>query len=119
MNNDSYNYNLDLISFLSNKMNRILSFTIPLFAVFLMHYISANAYASICAPIGFSGLVQSLFTTSSPVCNSLLSIINYTSNNYNILMTSLIAIGCNVCNEWMKPIRRQQRQPEVASPESS
>ncbi len=74
-------------------MFKSLLFLLPVAAVFLSHYAAANAYAAICTPLSFHGLIASLFTTSSPVCNLLLGIVNYSSNNYGMLMAGLL-VSC-------------------------
>lgn len=36
---------------------------------------------------------MSMFTTASPVCNVLLGVLNYSSNNYSLMMGSLLIAG--------------------------
>ena len=63
---------------------------LPFFVIFFSHYISANLYAAMCAPLSLEGLLLSFVGTGSPVCNSLLSIVNYTSNTYNLILGGFI-----------------------------
>jgi hypothetical protein len=77
----------------SNKMYKSLLFLLPVVAVFLSHYVAANAYAAICTPLSLEGLLWSFFTTSSPVCNLLLGIVTYSSSNYGMLMAGLLVSG--------------------------
>lgn len=74
-------------------MFRSLKFLLPVLAIFLSHYVAANAYAAICAPLSLKGLLWSFFTTSSPVCTLLLGVTNYTSNNFGLLLAGLLASG--------------------------
>ena len=78
---------------LSDQMFRSLLILLPIVAIFLTHYIVANLYATICAPLSVEGLLMSVFTTSSPVCNGLLLTLNYTSSNYGLLVGGLVAMG--------------------------
>jgi hypothetical protein len=64
---------------------------LPVVIVFALHYVSANLYASLCAPLTLKGFLLSLIGTGSPVCTSLLSIVSYTSNTYNVALTGIIA----------------------------
>ena len=66
---------------------------LPFFAFFLVHYVMTNVYASVCAPLGFQGFIMSFLTTASPVCNCLLTVINYTSTSYNAIITTLITVA--------------------------
>jgi hypothetical protein len=74
-------------------MNRIILTFLPLFGVFFLHYIAANAYAAICAPLSVEGLLLAFFTTSSPVCNALLGILNFSSSNYSMIMSGIL-VSC-------------------------
>ena len=86
-------------------MFRSLLFFLPIVAIFLTHYVSANLYAVICAPLSVNGLLMSVFTTSSPVCNGLLLTLNYTSSNYGLLMGGLVAMGIGaLTNMFQKPM---------------
>ncbi len=88
----------------SYAMFRSLLFLLPIVAIFLTHYVSANLYAAICAPLSVEGLLLSVFTTSSPVCNALLLTLNYTSSNYGLLMGGLVAMGIGaLTNLFAKP----------------
>ena len=79
------------MSFLS--VSRCLRFLLPIAAVFLAHYVTANLYAAICAPLSLRGLLLSFFTTSSPVCNALLGVLTYTSNNYALVLGAALMAG--------------------------
>jgi hypothetical protein len=74
-------------------MLRHFRFLIPIALVFVAHYIAANLYATICAPLSLKGLLYSFFTTSSPVCNALLGVLSYTSNNYGLILSGILAVG--------------------------
>ena len=70
---------------------RSLRFILPVLVLFTAHYVAANLYAAICAPLSLKGLLLSFFATSSPVCNALLGALNFTSNNYTLIMGGLLA----------------------------
>ena len=70
---------------------RYLRFLLPVLVLFAAHYVAANLYAAICAPLSLKGLLLSFFATSSPVCNALLGALNFTSNNYTLIMGGLLA----------------------------
>jgi hypothetical protein len=76
---------------MNSFLKKLAGFVVPILSVYLAHYIAANLYAHICANLGFIGFVTSFFTTGSPVCNSLLTIINTTHNSYAVLITGLVA----------------------------
>lgn len=91
---------------------------LPIGCFFLLHYASANAYASVCAPLSFQGLIASVFTTASPVCNALLGVMNYTSNNYTLLTSTLIVTGLtSLTTMFTKP--RLSGRREAAAQEAS
>ena len=71
--------------------HRALRFLLPVAVLFTAHYVAANLYAVICAPLSLKGLLLSFFATSSPVCNALLGALNFTSNNYTLIMGGLLA----------------------------
>ena len=75
------------------SFSRGLRFLLPIAAVFVAHYVTANLYAAICAPLSLRGLLLSFFTTSSPVCNALLGVLTYTSNNYGLVLGAALMAG--------------------------
>jgi hypothetical protein len=68
---------------------KIAAVVLPILVVFTVHYIAANLYVKTCANYGFIGFLTSFVTTNSPVCNSLLAIMNATQNSYAMLLTSM------------------------------
>ena len=60
-------------------------------SVYLTHYVATNLYAHVCANFSFVGFVTSFMTTGSPICKSLLTIINTTHNSYAVLIAGLVA----------------------------
>lgn len=90
-------------------MIRIFYFFLPLLLVFIGHYAAANAYAALCAPLSLKGFIYSLFTTSSPVCNSLLGALNFTSNNYTTIIATMTAVIAGLFTaELVKPRQGSQ-----------
>ena len=73
---------------------------LPVVVIFFGHYIATNAYAVVCAPLSLQGFLLSMVTTSSPVCNSLLSIVNYTSNTYNLILSGFIVFATGAISSW-------------------
>jgi hypothetical protein len=80
---------------------RFLSF-LPFVVIFFGHYVSANLYAAVCAPLSFEGFLLSFVGTGSPVCNSLLSIVNYTSNTYNLILSGFIVYMAGMISTWTR-----------------
>ena len=78
---------------------RILQF-IPVVVIFFGHYVAANLYVAVCAPLSIEGFLLSIVGTGSPVCNSLLSIVNYTSNTYNIILSGFIVYLVAALSTW-------------------
>ncbi len=79
----------------------LLSF-LPFVVIFFGHYVSANLYAAMCAPLSFEGFLISFVGTGSPVCNSLLSIVNYTSNTYNLILSGFIVYMAGMMSTWTR-----------------
>lgn len=61
----------------------------PFIAVFTIHYVATNIYASLCAGLSIIGFLRSMMATGSPVCGVLLSIIQYTYSTYGVLIAGL------------------------------
>jgi hypothetical protein len=68
-------------------------FLLPVALIFASHYLAANLYAAICAPLSIKGLLLSFVTTSSPVCTALLGVLNFTSNTYAIILGGFLSIA--------------------------
>ena len=79
----------------------LLSF-LPFVIIFFGHYTTANVYAAVCAPLSLQGLLTSIVGTGSPVCNSLLSIVNYTSNTYNLILSGFIVFLAGNVSTWTR-----------------
>lgn len=56
-----------------------------------VHIGSTFAYTKLCVPQDIWDLAQSLATTSSPLCSTLLSTMQITQNNYAVLLTTTVA----------------------------
>lgn len=56
-----------------------------------VHVSSTFAYAKLCVPQDIWDLAQSLATTSSPLCSTLLSTMQITQNNYAVVLTTTVA----------------------------
>lgn len=63
-------------------MHDLIIITIPVITSFLAHFTSANLYATLCAQLTPWGVIQSLMITGSPLCSTILSVINYTQYVY-------------------------------------
>jgi hypothetical protein len=106
---------------------RAFRFLLPVLVLFTAHYAAANLYAAICAPLSLKGLLLSFFATSSPVCNALLGALNFTSNNYTLIMGGLLASGIgaltmllpaagSAAEEQCRPVTRRQHREAGAGP---
>ena len=71
-------------------LKKLIPIIVPILIIFVLHYVSANMYAKICADLGFLGFLTSFMTTGSPVCNALLTVINTTHNSYGLMIAGLI-----------------------------
>ena len=74
------------------NMNSIVAVAAPFFAVFITHYSATNLYAYICANLSLRGFILSMLTTSSPICNALLTIITHTQTSYAAIVSGLIGL---------------------------
>lgn len=73
-----------------NSIKKLIVVVTPVLTIFLLHYVAANLYVKMCAELTLLGFIKSLVTTGSPVCNTLLSVVNITHNSYALLITGLI-----------------------------
>jgi hypothetical protein len=67
-----------------------IKFVLPFVLVYLIHIISSNVYANLCANLSFVGFVNSLFLIGSPICSMILQIVTHTN-------TAFIAIISGLC----------------------
>ena len=58
----------------------LMSFLLPYLGFHAAHFLSANVYAYVCANPSVYGYIVSLISTGSPMCSSLLNIMQYTSH---------------------------------------
>lgn len=65
---------------------------LPILIVFVLHYASANLYSNMCVPLGFVGFIKSFVTTSSPVCNGLLKVMNFTNSSYAVAISGVATL---------------------------
>ena len=83
------------------KLKQGLYFTGGFLLVFLMHYLSVHMYAQVCTPPGFTGVLQSILLTGSPMCKVFLEIINFTHTTYaSILAGFLTMVLISVNGAW-------------------
>ena len=66
-----------------SKHNSIVKFIVFYGLSVIMHYIAANIYAKWCAPLTWTGVIESMFLTTTPHCQCLRWIINMGGNNIN------------------------------------
>ena len=67
-----------------------IKYGLPFVLVYLIHIISTNIYANLCANLSFVGFVNSLFLIGSPICSMILQIVTHTN-------TAFIAIISGLC----------------------
>lgn len=58
---------------------------------YAVHYASARLYDMVCVPHTLSEFVQTLATTASPVCSTVLSIMSTTQLNYGTIVTTVVS----------------------------
>lgn len=68
----------------------ILAVVAPFLTVFVTHYTATNLYAYLCANMSVYGFFLSMLTTSSPICNVLLSIITHTQSSYAAIVSGIV-----------------------------
>jgi hypothetical protein len=78
---------------------------LPMVTSFVAHYVSANVYANMCVPFTIRGLIQSIALTGSPVCSTVLTVMNQTQNIYGGVVVGLGAY-------WLK--RAFDKEPSTA-----
>ena len=67
-----------------------IKYGLPFVLVYLIHIISTNIYANLCANLSFIGFMNSLFLIGSPICSMILQIVTHTN-------TAFIAIISGLC----------------------
>ena len=87
----------DLVAPVYNKIKEYTIFAysyikygLPFVLVYLIHIISTNVYANLCANLSFVGFINSLFLIGSPICSMILQIVTHTN-------TAFIAIISGLC----------------------
>lgn len=55
-----------------------------------IHVSSSLAYGYVCVPHGVTDFLQSIVVTASPVCSTLLTVMQATQSNYATILTSTI-----------------------------
>ncbi len=55
--------------------------------------VTSIAYNKLCVPQDIWGLAQSIVAAASPVCTTLLSIMQFTQNNFSVVMTTTLFTG--------------------------
>jgi len=74
----------------------------PFAIVFMTHYFATNLYTSICASMSIKAFLRSLVVTGSPLCGTLLSIINYTHNSYGVIIAGFGTAIVHQLTNWCK-----------------
>lgn len=64
----------------------LMSFLLPYLGFHAAHFLSANVYAYVCANPSVYGYVMSLISTGSPMCASLLNVMQYTSHGVTAVL---------------------------------
>ena len=55
--------------------------------------VTSIAYNKLCVPQDIWGLAQSIVATASPVCTTLLNIMQFTQNNFAVVMSTSLITG--------------------------
>ena len=71
------------------KMHDFALIVVPVTSSFLTHFIASNIYSFVCTPLTLWGVLQSIIVTASPVCSTILSVMNYTQNMYGSLLLGM------------------------------
>ena len=82
-----------------NKLKEYTLFTysyikygLPFVIVYLIHIVSTNLYANLCANLSFVGFVNSLFLIGSPICSMILQIVTHTNTAFVAIISGLCIV---------------------------
>lgn len=84
---------------------------LPMVTSFVAHYVSANLYTKMCVPLTFAGVFQSMALTGSPLCATILTVVNQTQNVYGGVIVGLGAY-------WLKRAFSTNKEVPVTSSDS-
>ena len=79
------------------------AFFVPFFVFHGLHCMCAFLYAYICVPTSFYGYLQSFVTIGNPLCNSILTLMTHTAQNYGAFIAGLIGCVVNSLNSVPNP----------------
>ena len=65
---------------------------IPFVLVYLIHIISTNVYANLCAILSIVGFINSLFLIGSPICSMILQIVTHTNTAFVAIISGLCIV---------------------------
>ena len=65
---------------------------IPFVLVYLIHIISTNVYANLCANLSIVGFINSLFLIGSPICSMILQIVTHTNTAFVAIISGLCIV---------------------------
>ena len=85
---------------------------IPFVLVYLIHIISTNVYANLCANLSIVGFINSLFLIGSPICSMILQIVTHTNTAFVAIISGL----CIVIIGYVPRNLENTRPPEPVRP---
>jgi hypothetical protein len=69
-----------------------IKYGLPFVLVYLIHIISTNLYATLCANLSVVGFMNSLFLIGSPICSMILQIVTHTNTAFIAIISGLCII---------------------------
>ena len=111
----------DLVAPVYNKIKEYTIFAysyikygLPFVLVYLIHIISTNVYANLCANLSFVGFVNSLFLIGSPICSMILQIITHTNTAFIAIISGLCVLIIAYVPRSLETARQQEPARTVA-----
>lgn len=89
-----------------------IKYGLPFVLVYLIHIISTNIYANLCANLSFVGFINSLFLIGSPICSMILQIVTHTNTAFIAIISGL----CVLIIAYVPRALETNRQQEAARP---
>ena len=91
-----------------------IKYGLPFVLVYLIHIISTNVYANLCANLSFVGFINSLFLIGSPICSMILQIVTHTNTAFIAIISGLCVLIIAYVPRSLETARQQEPARTVA-----
>ena len=88
-----------------------IKYGVPFILVYLIHIISTNIYANLCANLSIVGFINSLFLIGSPICSMILQIVTHTNTAFIAIISGLCIVMIGYVPRSLEPTRPPVQQP--------